>query len=76
MLIRQVVIADDNINAKRLGIGDHLHGFYTTVERYEQGIIVAVCIINALLRYAIAFAVAVWDIVCQLSFILIFQERI
>ena len=62
-LIRQMVVADDDIDALVLGIADFLHGFDAAVEGDDQGVAVLPGPVDALVGDAVALVVAVGDVV-------------
>ena len=65
LVVGHVVVADDEIDAFTLGIGDFLYGLDAAVEgNYECNAILG-CIVDAFVRDSVTLVVTVGDIVVE-----------
>ena len=69
-IVGHVVVADDEVHAQRLGIGDFLHRFDAAVQNDDEFHAALRCHLNAFVGDAVAFVVAVRDVVVNVGIVL------
>ena len=74
-VVRHVVVADDEIYAKALGVGYHVIGLDAAVENDDELHARLMGIVNAFLAHAVAFVVAVGNVIVDIG-VKLLQELI